>query len=440
MSPRSWPEPVAVDPDRAELPAPVRAVLERQPAPPVLLLLTGEDAHRTGWGAAVALRIAAVLSRGGRRVVLADLGFDDPTLHAYAGLPNEEGLSDVFLFGASLRRVARPVPQTRFYLASAGAFAGEPQELLEHEAWPRLIDGFHDAEATLVAYLPLDTPGAQARLDAAGEAVALGTAGDLPVVRKRAGEVDFLATVVPPGPPVPPRETAIEEPVFIERTTEPRRPRALNPLYLVLLLITLAVAAWALFGDRITSRGTSTANAAPPPPVAEPAPVETPLPYSVAIESHQTLETASQRVDALRREEPEAEFYAAPVPVYGRVWYRVMAGPFADSASAAGVLDRLVERGLKRQAEEHDVRTTEWAYLLGEFASRGQAEQRVGAVEAGGVPAYVVTVEYTAGAPRYRVYAGAYETLQEAETMAAFLDSAGVTGHSLKRRTGTIGA
>ena len=55
------------------------------------------------------------------------------------------------------------------------------------------------------------------------------------------------------------------------------------------------------------------------------------------------------------------------------------------------------------------------------------------------VPTYVVAVDYTAGPPRYRLYAGAYETLQEAETMAGLLDNAGVTGHTLRRRTGRTG-
>ena len=56
-----------------------------------------------------------------------------------------------------------------------------------------------------------------------------------------------------------------------------------------------------------------------------------------------------------------------------------------------------------------------------------------------GVPSYIVAIDFTAGPPRYRLYAGAYETLQEAEAMAGLLENAGVTGHSLRRRTGRTG-
>ena len=127
------------------------------------------------------------------------------------------------------------------------------------------------------------------------------------------------------------------------------------------------------------------------------------------------------------------------MPVYGRIWYSVLAGPIPDSASAAQLLARLVESGVAEEAEEWAVRPTGWTYQLGEFATRREAELRATQLLDNDVPTYVVAVDYTAGPPRYRLYAGAYETLQEAETMAGLLDHAGVTGLTLRRRTGRTG-
>ena len=127
------------------------------------------------------------------------------------------------------------------------------------------------------------------------------------------------------------------------------------------------------------------------------------------------------------------------MPVYGRVWYSVLAGPLADSASAATLLARLVAGGVAEEAEEWAVRPTAWTYQIGEYPIRRDAERRQADLLERGVPSYIVAIDFTAGPPRYRLYAGAYETLQEAEAMAGLLENAGVTGHSLRRRTGRTG-
>ena len=457
MSSKVWPEPVAVDPEGRALPAPVEAVLSRTPADnPVLLLLAGAEAHASGWAPRLAIRLATDLGTQGRRVVLADLGFDQPTLDHQLGLANEEGMSDVFLFGASLSRVARAVPGQRFYFASTGAFAGDPGDLLTHARWTRILDGFRDVNATLVAYLPIATPGALDLADRLDTIVGLASDSDLEPMRL-AGDTRFSAVLRPVhavgpagsiaarrpatrarpvlvGPPEP-----LTEPDFIERTP-PRKSRSLSPLVPALLLVVAALGAWLLLGERLLGGGSvGEAAEVTPATILDPQPIERPLGYSVAIESHQTLDAANRRADALRRQDPSSNFHVAPVPVYGRIWYSVLAGPIPDSASAAQLLARLVESGVAEEAEEWAVRPTGWTYQLGEFTTRREAELRATQLLDNDVPTYIVGVDYTAGPPRYRLYAGAYETLQEAETMAGLLENAGVTGHTLRRRTGRTG-
>lgn len=452
MSAKTWPQPVSVDPDRADLPESVAAVVDAAPGrDSILVLLAGHDAHASGWAERTAIRLAERMAGDDRRVVLADLGFEEPSLHDRLGASGEEGMADVFLYGTSLRRAARPVKDRAFYFAPAGTYAGDAETLLGHDAWSRIGEGFREADATLLVYLPAATPGAELLVGRVGRAIALGEAEELAALQAAGAGADFAAVLTPPagvdvgairrmiGEDV--GGDALDEPAFIEREPVQSPRRRVSPLYLVLLVLALGVAAYALFGDRLA--GAPAAEAAPDTTAVaqgEPRPVDTPLPYSILVETHQTLESASDRVGALRRSQPDVDFYIAPVPVYGRVWYSVLAGPIADSASANTLLDHLVDEGVKERAEEWGVRNTEWAYLLGVFDSRREAEQQVDTLAQSGVPAYVVPVDYTAGAPRYRVYTGAYETLEEAEAMASFLDDAGVTGQTLKRRTGRAGA
>ena len=92
--------------------------------------------------------------------------------------------------------------------------------------------------------------------------------------------------------------------------------------------------------------------AAETPPAPAPRPDEVPLPFSVAIEAHQSFPLAVERVAALRRAEPGIEFYVAPITVGGVVYYRVMAGPAADPAGAERLMQRLVEAGQLQQCHQ----------------------------------------------------------------------------------------
>lgn len=440
------------------MPAPVEAVLSRTPADnPVLLLVAGPQAHASGWAGRLAIRLATDLGTQGRRVVLADLGFDKPALDRQLAVSNDEGMSDVFLFGVSLRQVARPVPGQRFYFAPTGAFAGDPLDLLTHVRWSRILDGFRDVGATLVAYLPLETPGAVQLAERLDTVVGLASDEDLEAMRET-GEMRFGAVLRPlssvgPAGTIASRKPAsarprpigagsaepLTEPGFIERAM-PKRTRSFAPALVVLLFFVIGLGVYTLLADRFMGGGNvGEAAEITPASILEPSPIERPLGYSVAIESHQTLAAADRRAEALRRQDPSTSFHVAPVPVYGRIWYSVLAGPIPDSASAAQLLSRLVETGVAEEAEEWAVRPTGWTYQIGEYRIRRDAERRAAELLDDGVPTYVVSVDYTAGPPRYRLYAGAYETLQEAEAMAGLLEQAGVTGHSLRRRTGRTG-
>jgi SPOR domain len=235
---------------------------------------------------------------------------------------------------------------------------------------------------------------------------------------------------------------SITEPTFVSGVTrEPVKSR--RTLYWILSLAVLAaigVGAWLVIRQQLAGRQTQaaeTTNTAPPdvPQFSPQAPATNALLYSVAIEAHQQLPLALERVRALREEEPEMDFYITPVVANNVMYYQVMAGPVVDSASAGALLLRLFEKGHKTGAQPGDVRRADLAFLLGEYESRTDAETRESEAAELGIPGYVIEVQVPDETIRYRVYAGAFTSSAEAAVMRQLLQSVGLPD-SLVQRVG----
>ena len=127
-----------------------------------LLLLAGPDARRDGWAARTAVALAEAWSRSAAPAVLADACFESPELHGVIAEPNGEGIADVFLFGASLRRVRRVVAGRPFEFIPAGLYVPDPASVLEHGAWSRLLEDTLAAGRRLVVYAPAAAAGISA--------------------------------------------------------------------------------------------------------------------------------------------------------------------------------------------------------------------------------------------------------------------------------------
>ena len=124
---------------------------------PLLVLLATPDAD-PDWAVRSAVALARQWAERGERVFLADLAFDRPRLHETLALPNAEGMSDLFLYGASLKRIARPAPEG-FFFASAGTPIADTARVTGSPRWALLTQGFAKAGAHLVVYLPVNEPG-----------------------------------------------------------------------------------------------------------------------------------------------------------------------------------------------------------------------------------------------------------------------------------------
>lgn len=115
----------------------------------VVLLASGDDRSRA---ASAAIELCAEWAAAGRRVVLADLHLESPVLHDELGVDNLEGIVDIFVYGASLARIARPVRNGSFFFIPAGTYAPDAGEIYKNARWPKLLAGFRDAEAVLALF------------------------------------------------------------------------------------------------------------------------------------------------------------------------------------------------------------------------------------------------------------------------------------------------
>jgi cell division septation protein DedD len=166
----------------------------------VLLLAVGPQAQRGGWSAQAAIAIAEALAEAGSRIILADLSLDDPELHDLVGLDNNEGLTDVFLFGASLEHVTRMLPAHSFELIPAAAFTPDAEEILTHRRWSILFEEYAASNVKLLLYMPIAIDGASAFSDRVGHTIVLAEPQELDDVRAALSvDAEIMAVLKPPS-------------------------------------------------------------------------------------------------------------------------------------------------------------------------------------------------------------------------------------------------
>jgi hypothetical protein len=184
----------------------------------VVLLFAPAAARRDAWASRLALDLVGAWGDAGQKVVLADGVLEYPTMHRELGLSNTEGVADAALFGASVSRVARPVPGRAFFFVSAGSPTGNPEAVATSPRWGRLLEGFRDAGVTLVLFLRSGCAAEESLAAEADDIVVLaGSAEDLPEgARRMADRVRFVM-----GPEAGSATTA--QPVAVDPSAAERR-------------------------------------------------------------------------------------------------------------------------------------------------------------------------------------------------------------------------
>jgi hypothetical protein len=154
-----WPEAVPFDPDDGAGSRELDAFLEGVSFPRAALVVAGCGTEASEWPARAAIGLARALEASGHNVLLADLGFEAPSLHGLLSESTVEGLADALLFGSSLERVTvLPAGQT-FEFVPAGAFAPDPAALRSDPAWGRMLAEMASRNTLFLGYTPFDSPG-----------------------------------------------------------------------------------------------------------------------------------------------------------------------------------------------------------------------------------------------------------------------------------------
>ena len=429
-------------------------------------VIAGPDAMLA---AAVALEIARVHGAT-RRVAVADLIGDAPPLCAAVGTSDDDdphGISDSFLYGVSLNKIARPVePSGAVFVLPSGTEGVALEAVYRNDRWRRLAAGFQQVGALLLVVAVRDVPGFDALCQYVGAYVPVGerTEPALPDVR-----VLWLAPPAPPADAVRKVERARSEAAV---DAGQRQSRLLASLAVAAAIVLAALWVWPTLQARFfaddaaaaadTPRPDSVsasdsgasilADDAEPPVVVEPSPPLSAGDSGPAATARGPLVVVNPEDSA--RAASFAVFFvlantvaeAAPAEVVMRLgavatspvrvergaqpWYRVTVGAGADSAQATAVLVRLREAGQMGDSSGSVIRVP-YAFRLEQGVAVDSAPTALARWRRRGVLPYAL--RQTDGT--VTVYTGAFQTPAQATLLADSLQGAGIPP-TLAFRTG----
>lgn len=408
--------------------------------------------------ALVALGIARHQARR-RKVAIGDLLGDAPPLSALVPGDDSHGLADVFEYGVSIDRVARRVDDGNLYLFPTGAFISDHAAIMANRRWTKLASSFREERALLVVVAHTGTAGVEELVMQLDGAILVGdrVPDRLPVAR-------VLGAVR--GPNV---EPALQ-PVIRERRRAPRKyvvhqPRSLwriGASFGVTLAAVIAAlgmwltyrpfahAEWApqwlrgepVFADSgfllirgfdtagIISDTTSTLATARHLGLLTAADSAARAPYGIALVTFNTQ--AGALLELSRNGATLRAGTFTPVLIRETPWFRVVAGAYPDSASAAALLDTLRAQGAS-DAGRAVIERFPYALLIERDVPDADVAMRVERLQKRRLPVYaLLQSDGTA-----RIYAGAFKQPEEATLLHDAMQKAGIQT-SLVYRTGRV--
>ncbi len=387
--------------------------------------------------ARVALGIARAESTK-RHVALGDLIGDLAPLYAVAGGDDAFGLTDCLRQQLPLNDIARKAPDSdSLFILPAGSPPVSSHDIIAHERWPKLVNGFAKAGALLVLVTEPDAPGI-ATLEAATSGVVL-VGGPVP------GAKGFrvLATANAPSA------------VRAEPAPRPSGVKFRRAVFVCAALGLLASAGWyawqrngaATVVEPATSASPVPKASAPEAAQATQAPVATaaiPLTdtvrlsdpvnpadssstaaFAVEVMAANTLAGANSFLANNAKSGALSGATVSPVAVGGsaNVWYKVVAGVSHARAGADSLLARMRRDGIVRQGDGRVVKVP-YAVLMDYHLDVAKAKD----VE--------MSPKFRAFSPYHLLqqdgtvstFAGAFETPAQAAPLISALRAAGFSG------------
>jgi polysaccharide biosynthesis transport protein len=103
----------------------------------------------------IAVNLAAIYAQSGKRVALVDADMRHPCVHQLLGIPNRDGLSNLFRSGESVQSVSRSkLELPHLMIITSGSLPPNPAELLGSTRMSQILDELSD----LVDVIVIDTP------------------------------------------------------------------------------------------------------------------------------------------------------------------------------------------------------------------------------------------------------------------------------------------
>lgn len=126
----------------------------------IIALLAEEGPRGHGWAARFVVWLARTWSEGEARVLLADCDLSAASLHELVGESNDEGITDLIVYGASAERVTRSVEDGDLRFVPSGTVVADPDGALADARWSMVLSDFRSSGDTVLLYLPAELPGA----------------------------------------------------------------------------------------------------------------------------------------------------------------------------------------------------------------------------------------------------------------------------------------
>jgi len=376
-----------------------------------------------------------------RRVAVGDLIGDVPPIRELVTDDDPHGLTDAFLYGVSLNRIARQIDSVgNLHILPSGSDQVVQEEILRNDRWRRLASGFQEVGALLLVAAPAALPGVEHLVGMVDGIVLVGDVTS-PVPNARVfAEVTSAARRSPPPRVVKPAAALTPVPAPTRRWLLPAAAVAILAVLGVVLglnyLTRSPASVTPLRRDSAAASDSLVANGAavdssPPLVVANPADSASASPFAVQIAMVDTEDGAALRVRTGGGDFPVGTY--APV-VRGAdrgTWYKVVTGAYVDRARAESLLAFLRRRGLVPQGWGSVIRAP-FALQVDSATSRTQAAPIIADYQSRQVPVYGLVQRDGS----VRIYAGAFETPDEAALFKSALKSTKNIDATLAYRVG----
>jgi hypothetical protein len=400
------------------------------------VVVVGHDPIAT---ASVALGIARSQATH-RRVALGDLIGDVAPIHDLVTDDDPHGLTDSFIYGVSLNRIARQVDAAgNLHVLPSGSDQVVQEDIFRNDRWRRLASGFREVGALLLLVAPAAVPGVEGLIGMLDGVVLVGDATSPAPNARVFAEVASAARRSSP-------RTAQRSAAIVAAPAKPRR-RWIIPV--AALAVIAAIAAVLSRGYLTSARSATPAlrrdsaaasdslatapavDSSPPLVVSNPGDSAAASPFAVQIAMVDTEDGAALRVRSGAGDFPVGTYAPVSRGADRGTWYKVVTGAYVDRTKAEQLLTFLRQRGLVPQGWGTVIRAP-LALEIASAPSQVQAAPIIADYQSRRIPVYGLLQRDGS----IRIYAGAFETPDEAALFKSALKSTKNIDATLAYRVG----